>query len=53
MPKSSEYMSIAFRGGVPVMAQWLTNPTGILEDLGWIRALAQWIKDLPLPLAVV
>ena len=36
--------------GVPVMAQWLTNPTRNDEVAGSIRtALAQWINDPVLP----
>ena len=35
--------------GVPIMAQWLTNPTSILGDMGLIPGLAQWVKDLVLP----
>ena len=34
--------------GVPFMAQWLTNPSRIHKDAGWIPGLAQWIKDLVL-----
>ena len=31
--------------GVPVLAQWLTNPTRNHEVSGLIPGLAQWFKD--------
>ena len=31
--------------GVPVVAQWLTNPTRNREVVGSIPGLARWVKD--------
>ena len=35
--------------GVPVVAQWVKNPTGICGDAGLIPGLAQWVKEPVLP----
>ena len=35
--------------GVPVVAQWLTNPTRNQEVAGSVAALAQWVNDPALP----
>ena len=39
--------------GVPVMAQWLTNPTRNHKVAGSVPALAQWVNDPALRRAVV
>ena len=35
--------------GVPVVAQWLTNPIRNHEIAGSVPALAHWVNDLVLP----
>ena len=35
--------------GVPIVAQWLMNPTSNLEVAGLNHGIAQWVKDLVLP----
>jgi len=37
------------KNGVPVVVQWLTNPTRNHEVAGSIPSLAQWVKDSVLP----
>ena len=39
--------------GVPVVAQWLTNPTRNHEVVGSIPDLTQWVGDPVLPWAMV
>ena len=45
----SYYQSEKPQQGVPVMAQWLTNPTRNHEAVDSISGLAQWVKDPVLP----
>ena len=35
--------------GVPIVAQWLTNPTRNHEVAGSVPALVQWVNDPALP----
>ena len=39
--------------GIPVVAQWVKNPSGIHEDVGSTPGLTQWVKDPTLLQAVV
>ena len=38
-----------YSSGVPVVAQWLTNPTRNHEVAGSVPALAQWVNDPAVP----
>ena len=44
-----EVTSRLLSAGVPIMAQWVKNPTCLHEDAGLIPGLAQWVKDPALP----
>ena len=37
-----------FNLGIPIVAQWLTNPTSIYEDVGSIPGLDHWFEGLVL-----
>ena len=49
MPEIYRLVSNHFSQGVPIVAQWLTNPTSIYEDTGSTLGLAQQVKDPALP----
>jgi len=42
-------MTEKYNLGVPVVAQWLTNPTRNHEVADSIPVLAQWVNDPALP----
>ena len=44
--------SLSYYIGVPVVAQWVKNPTCLCKDEGWIPSIAQCIKDPVLSQAV-
>ena len=37
--------------GVPIVVQWVTNPTSTHEDAGSIHGLAQWVKGSRVPMS--
>ena len=52
-PLSTGGTNVIKTSGVPVVAQWLTNPTRNHEVEGSVPALAQWVRDPALPRDVV
>ena len=47
-PKPRIEHNIRIMGGVPIMAQWLTNLTRNHEVVGLIPGLTQWVEHLAL-----
>ena len=46
---SKYHLSEEMCRGVPVMVQWLTNPTRNHEVAGSVPALVQWVNNPALP----
>ena len=46
-------LATMIKGGVPAVAQWVTNPTRFHEDPGSSPGLTQGIKDPVLPRTVM
>ena len=47
-PLTGEWIKKMWYNGVPIVAQWLTNPTSNHEVAGSNPGLTQWVKDLVL-----
>ena len=49
MQDNGDALAIKRPTGVPVVVQWLTNPTRNHEVVGSVPSLAQWVDDPALP----